>query len=74
MNARWQMEQQMKTNLSNLNCPPTKMCSQRKSMTFGDFVTGVYDTWGKRKAKGIIQLAIKMNVVEFRGEDRFVVS
>jgi hypothetical protein len=46
----------------------------RRPLTFGDFVAGVYRTWGKRKAKGIIQLAIKMNVVEFRGTERFVVS
>jgi hypothetical protein len=45
-----------------------------RPLTFGDFVTGVYRTWGKRKAKGIVQLAIKMNVVEFRGSERFVFS
>jgi hypothetical protein len=43
-------------------------------LTFGDFVAGVYHTWGKRKAKGIIDLAIKMHVIKFRGTERFVVS
>jgi hypothetical protein len=46
----------------------------RRPLTFGDFVVGVYHTWGKRKAKGIIQLAIKSHVIEFRGTERFVIS
>jgi hypothetical protein len=45
-----------------------------RPLTFGDFVAGVYHTWGKRRAKGIIQLAIKAHVIEFRGTDRFGVS
>ncbi|MGD0816207.1 MAG: hypothetical protein ABSA83_21655 [Verrucomicrobiota bacterium] len=45
-----------------------------RPLTFGDFVAGVYNTWGKRKAKGVIQLAIKSHVIEFRGTERFVVS
>jgi hypothetical protein len=45
---------------------------KRKPLTFGDFVAGVYHTWGKRRAKGVIQLAIKSHVIEFRGTERFV--
>jgi hypothetical protein len=37
-------------------------------------VAGVYHTWGERKAKGIVQLAIKSHVIEFRGTELFVVS
>ena len=47
---------------------------RKKALTFGDFVEGVYHAWGKRKATGIIQLAIKSNMIEFRGKERFVVS
>ena len=43
-------------------------------MTFGDFVAGSYRAWGKRKAKGLIQLALKARFVEFRGEYRLVIS
>jgi len=43
-------------------------------LTFGDFVAGVYHTWGKQKAAGIIDLAIKTHVIEFRGAKRFVIS
>jgi hypothetical protein len=47
---------------------------KKRPLTFGDFVAGVYRTWGKRKAKGIVQLAIKAHVIEFRGTERFVIS
>jgi hypothetical protein len=48
--------------------------SKQKIMTFGDFVAGVYGVWGRRKAKGVVKLAIKMHLIEFRGADRFVFS
>jgi hypothetical protein len=47
---------------------------RKRPLTFGDFVAGVYHTWGKHKAKGIVQLAIKAHVIEFRGAKRFVFS
>lgn len=43
-------------------------------MTFGDFVAGSYRVWGKRKANGIIRLAIKAHLIEFRGQQRFLIS
>jgi hypothetical protein len=46
----------------------------KRPLTFGDFVAGVYQTWGHRKANGIVQLAIKAHMIEFRGTERFVVS
>ncbi|MGD0812219.1 MAG: hypothetical protein ABSA83_01335 [Verrucomicrobiota bacterium] len=52
----------MKTN-------PTK-----KRLTFGDFVAGGYRVWGKRRALGIIRLALKSHMVEFRGHDRIVIA
>ena len=27
----------------------------------------MYRAWGKRKAKGIVKLAVKMHIIEFRG-------
>ena len=53
---------------------PIKTESGRRPLTFGDFVAGVYNTWGQRRAKGIIQLALKAHVIEFRGTERFVIS
>jgi hypothetical protein len=47
---------------------------RKKPLTFGDFVAGVYQTWGQRRAKGIIDLAIKVHVIEFRGTERFMIS
>jgi hypothetical protein len=46
----------------------------KKSMTFGEFVARVYDDCGKRKASGIVRLAIKAHLIEFRGQQRFVIS
>jgi hypothetical protein len=59
--------QSMETHQMNVN-------SSRRPLTFGDFVAGVCHTWGERRAKGIIDLAIKMHVIEFRGTQRFVIS
>lgn len=50
-----------------------KDLSKKTILTFGDFVADVYHIWGARKAKGIVKLAIKMRVIEFRGTERFVV-
>jgi len=47
---------------------------QKRVLTFGEFIAGVYDAWGKRRALGIVRLAAKMHLVEFRGRVRFVIS
>jgi hypothetical protein len=47
---------------------------RKQPLTFGDFVAGVYRAWGNPKAGGIVKRAIKMNLIEFRGPDRYVVS
>jgi hypothetical protein len=47
---------------------------RKRPLTFGDFVAGVYQTWGAHRANGIVQLAIEVHVIEFRGTERFVVS
>jgi hypothetical protein len=52
----------------------TRPHPRKGPLTFGDFVAGVYHTWGKRRAAGIVQLAIKAHVIEFRGHERLVVS
>ena len=53
---------------------PIKARSMRKPMTFGEFVADAYQIWGKRRAKGIIHLAVAVNLIEFRGSKRFVIS
>ncbi|MEK7684238.1 MAG: hypothetical protein AAB466_02320 [Verrucomicrobiota bacterium] len=47
---------------------------RKKSLTFGEFITAAYDTWGKRRAKGIVRLAVKAHLIEFRGQRRIVIS
>jgi hypothetical protein len=46
---------------------------RKRCLTFGEFVACVYDAWGKRKARGIVRLAVNAHLVEFRGHDRFVI-
>ena len=46
----------------------------KKTMPFGEFVAGVYDGCGKRKARGFVRLAIKAHLIEFRGQQRFVIA
>jgi hypothetical protein len=40
---------------------------------FGEFIMAVYDAYGRQKAEGIVRLAVKARLVEFRGHDRFVI-
>jgi hypothetical protein len=47
---------------------------KKKSLTFGEFVARMYDVCGKRKATGIVRFAVKAHLVEFRGQQRFMVS
>jgi hypothetical protein len=51
-----------------------KTSSKKKTLTFGDFVVGIYEVCGKRKAKGIVQLAVNAHLLEFRGAQRFFIS
>jgi hypothetical protein len=44
-----------------------------KPLTFGDFVAGAYQTWGKRRAKGIVHLAVAVHLIEFHGPERIVI-
>jgi len=60
--------------IKNAQKLPMKAHSTSKPMTFGEFVAGVYRTWGKRRAKGIIQLSVAVNLLEFCGTKRFVIS
>jgi hypothetical protein len=46
----------------------------RQSLTFGEFVEAAYRTWGKRRAKGVIKLAVEAQVIKFCGRQRFVIS
>jgi len=47
---------------------------KRKALTFGEFVVSVYDAFGKRRANGIIRLAINAHAVAFLGQPHFFIS
>jgi len=44
---------------------------RKKTLRFGDFIMATYDAFGKRRAKGIIRLALKAHLIEFQGSQRF---
>jgi hypothetical protein len=51
-----------------------KVPTGKRPLTFGDFIAGSYRAWGKGRAEGIIRLAVKAQLIEFRGQERFVIS
>jgi hypothetical protein len=51
-----------------------KIHPKKKGLTFGQFIASVYETCGERRAKGIVRLAVKAHLIEFRGEQRFMMS
>jgi hypothetical protein len=51
-----------------------KALPRRKTLTFGEFVEGVYRHFDDRRAKEIVQLAINLNVVKFHGKKRYLIS
>jgi hypothetical protein len=46
---------------------------RKKHLTFGEFIMAVYDTCGGKNAEEIVQFAVNVNLVEFRGRNRFVI-
>jgi len=47
---------------------------RKKHLTFGEFIMAVYDACDRQKAEGIVRLAIKARLIEFRGKQRRVIS
>jgi hypothetical protein len=47
---------------------------RKKGLTFGEFIASIYDAYGKSKAIGIVRLTVKAHWVEFRGQQRIVIS
>jgi hypothetical protein len=47
---------------------------QKKALTFGDLIAAVYGACGKRRARGIVRLAVNAHVVAFRGHWHSVIS
>jgi hypothetical protein len=47
---------------------------KKRMFTFGDFVAAAYRAWGRRRAKGLVWLAVNARLVEFRGPQRIVIS
>ena len=51
-----------------------KISQKSKPLTYGEFIMAVHDECGKRKARGIVRLAVKPHVIGVRAQQRFVIS
>ena len=51
----------------------SKVRPKTQPLTFGDFVAGVYDTFGKRRAKAVVHFAVATHLVEFHSTERIVI-
>ena len=47
---------------------------KKRVLTFGDFIASAYRAWGRRRAKGLVWLAVNARLIEFRGRQRIVIS
>jgi hypothetical protein len=51
-----------------------KAIAKRKALTLGEFIVAVYDACGKRRANGLIRLAVNAHIVAFLGPQHFTIS
>ena len=47
---------------------------EKMALTFGEFIMAVYDAQGKRRARGIIRLAVEARLIEFQRHSRIMIS
>ena len=60
--------------VSRVTLPAMKTNCRKRYLTFGDFIAHAYDVCGKRKARGMVWLAVKAHLIEFRGKQRLMIS
>jgi hypothetical protein len=46
----------------------------KRLLTFGDFIAAAYRGWSRRRAKGLVWLAVNARLIGFRGPQRIVIS
>ncbi|MGD0263010.1 MAG: hypothetical protein ABSD29_24865 [Verrucomicrobiota bacterium] len=51
-----------------------KTNDKNRALTFGDFIAAAYRAWGRRRAKGLVWLAVNARPVEFPGRQRIEIS
>jgi hypothetical protein len=52
----------------------TRTKGKKRALTFGDFIAAAYRAWGRRRAKGLVWLAVNARLVEFQGRPRILIS
>jgi len=58
----------------NSATPAMETNQNKKALRFGDLIAAVYDACGKRRARGILRLAVNARLVAFLGPQRFMIS
>jgi hypothetical protein len=51
-----------------------KPARKKKRLTFGALIAAVYSVCGKRRAKGLVRLAVNAHVIVFRNHQHFEIS
>ena len=51
-----------------------KAHQNKQRLRFGDLIAAVYGACGRRRARGILRLALHVGLVEFLGPQRFMIS
>ena len=46
----------------------------QRVLTFGDFIVAAYRACGRRRAKGLVWLAVNARLIQFRGRQRVEIS
>ena len=46
----------------------------KRMLRFGDFIVAAYEVRTRRRAKGLVRLAVNAQLIEFHGGQRFVVT
>jgi hypothetical protein len=52
----------------------TTINGKNRVLTLGDLVAAAYRTWGKRRAKGLVRLAVNSRLVVFQGQQRILIT
>ncbi len=74
VNLRTENEKERNFMFHNSATRAMETSQKKKGLRFGDLIAAVYDACGKRRARGILRLAVNARLVAFLGPQRFLIS
>ena len=60
--------------LAKMGAMTIRTHGKKPTLTLGEFIAGAYRAWGRRRAKGLVWLAVNARLVEFRRPQRLEIS